>query len=109
MPPSAMPPERMTEMAQLPRGYAQTATENVAPWHERDISHSTAERVILPDANIAGHDMVVRVCSSASKSTPTEANLQSTDGRRLDRCVPQAADHTGGRQVAHDAPHAWLR
>jgi adenylosuccinate lyase len=34
------------------RGYAQTATENVALWHERDISHSGAERVILPDATI---------------------------------------------------------
>jgi adenylosuccinate lyase len=35
------------------RGYAQAAAENVALWHERDISHSGAERVILPDATIA--------------------------------------------------------
>ena len=32
------------------RGYAQTALENVTLWHERDISHSSAERVIFPDA-----------------------------------------------------------
>jgi adenylosuccinate lyase len=35
------------------RGYAQAGVENVALWHERDISHSGAERVILPDATIA--------------------------------------------------------
>ena len=35
------------------RGYAQAALEDVALWHERDISHSGAERVILPDATIA--------------------------------------------------------
>jgi adenylosuccinate lyase len=34
------------------RGYAQTGLENVALWHERDISHSGAERVILPDATV---------------------------------------------------------
>jgi adenylosuccinate lyase len=34
------------------RGYAQTGLENVALWHERDISHSGAERVVLPDAMI---------------------------------------------------------
>jgi adenylosuccinate lyase len=37
-------------LARLVRGYAQTGLENVALWHERDISHSSAERVILPDA-----------------------------------------------------------
>jgi adenylosuccinate lyase len=45
--------ERITGLARVLRGYAQTATENVALWHERDISHSGAERVILPDATIA--------------------------------------------------------
>ena len=34
------------------RGYAQAGYENVALWHERDISHSGAERVVLPDATI---------------------------------------------------------
>ncbi|MDX6636688.1 MAG: adenylosuccinate lyase, partial [Solirubrobacterales bacterium] len=42
--------ERITGLARVLRGYAQAGLENVALWHERDISHSGAERVILPDA-----------------------------------------------------------
>jgi len=42
--------ERITGLARLVRGYAVTAMENIALWHERDISHSSAERVILPDS-----------------------------------------------------------
>jgi adenylosuccinate lyase len=45
--------ERITGLARVLRGYAQAAVENVALWHERDISHSGAERVVLPDATIA--------------------------------------------------------
>ncbi|MEP7234670.1 MAG: adenylosuccinate lyase [Ignavibacteriota bacterium] len=44
--------ERVTGLARLLRGYAMTAMENVALWHERDISHSSTERVIGPDATI---------------------------------------------------------
>ena len=44
--------ERITGLARLLRGYATTAAENNALWHERDISHSSAERVIFPDACI---------------------------------------------------------
>ncbi|MBU8870827.1 MAG: adenylosuccinate lyase [Gemmatimonadales bacterium] len=42
--------EKLTGMARLLRGYAHTALENVALWHERDISHSSVERIIFPDA-----------------------------------------------------------
>ncbi|MGH7902885.1 MAG: adenylosuccinate lyase [Candidatus Dormibacteraceae bacterium] len=42
--------ERICGLARTVRGYAATALENVALWHERDISHSSAERVIFPDA-----------------------------------------------------------
>ena len=45
--------ERITGLARVLRGYAQVGLENVALWHERDISHSGAERVVLPDATIA--------------------------------------------------------
>ncbi len=45
--------ERITGMSRLLRGYALSAMENIALWHERDISHSSVERVILPDATIA--------------------------------------------------------
>jgi adenylosuccinate lyase len=44
--------ERITGLARVLRGYSQAGIENVALWHERDISHSGAERVILPDATI---------------------------------------------------------
>jgi adenylosuccinate lyase len=44
--------ENLTGLARLMRGYAQAASENVALWHERDISHSSVERVIGPDATV---------------------------------------------------------
>jgi adenylosuccinate lyase len=44
--------ERITGLARVLRGNATAAVENVALWHERDISHSGAERVILPDSTI---------------------------------------------------------
>ncbi len=44
--------ERITGLARVLRGNAQAATENVALWHERDISHSGAERIIVPDSTI---------------------------------------------------------
>ncbi|MGH3434604.1 MAG: adenylosuccinate lyase [Thermocrispum sp.] len=47
--------ERLVGLARLLRGYAGTMLENVALWHERDLSHSSVERVILPDAMIVAH------------------------------------------------------
>ena len=44
--------ERLCGLARLMRGYAATGLENVALWHERDISHSSTERIIIPDAFI---------------------------------------------------------
>lgn len=51
--------ERLTGMARLVRSHAGAALENVALWHERDISHSSVERVVLPDACILTHFMLV--------------------------------------------------
>jgi adenylosuccinate lyase len=45
--------ERVCGLARLIRGHSVTAMENVALWHERDISHSSAERLILPDSSMA--------------------------------------------------------
>jgi adenylosuccinate lyase len=45
--------ERICGLARLIRGYASTSMENIALWHERDISHSSAERIILPDSCLA--------------------------------------------------------
>jgi adenylosuccinate lyase len=53
--------ERVCGLARLLRGYALTAMENVALWHERDISHSSAERVILPDATTLLYYMLDRM------------------------------------------------
>ena len=53
--------ERISGLARLLRGYAQTAFEDQPLWHERDISHSSAERVILPDATILLDYMLVRM------------------------------------------------
>ena len=50
--------ERLTGMARIIRGHAVAALENVALWHERDISHSSVERVIFPDACILSHFML---------------------------------------------------
>ncbi|NEQ66387.1 MAG: adenylosuccinate lyase [Symploca sp. SIO1B1] len=53
--------ERLTGVARIVRGNAVAALENVALWHERDISHSSVERVILPDTCILTHFMLVEI------------------------------------------------
>jgi adenylosuccinate lyase len=53
--------ERIAGLARLLRGYAHTALEDQPLWHERDISHSSAERIILPDATIVLDYMLVRM------------------------------------------------
>src|SRR5579884_2185191 len=50
--------ERVCGLARVLRGYAATAMEDVALWHERDISHSSAERIIIPDACTLLHYML---------------------------------------------------
>src|SRR5581483_959634 len=59
--------ERICGLARVIRGYAVTALENNALWHERDISHSGAERVILPDACIAVDYMLAKTTSLLDK------------------------------------------
>ena len=59
--------ERLCGMARVVRGYAMTALENNALWHERDISHSSAERVILPDACIAVDYMLAKATTLIEK------------------------------------------
>ena len=50
--------ERICGLARVLRGFSVTAMENIALWHERDISHSSAERIILPDACTLLHYML---------------------------------------------------
>ena len=55
--------EQLAGQARVLRGYLAAGLEDVALWHERDISHSSVERIILPDASILAHYMVVRATS----------------------------------------------
>jgi adenylosuccinate lyase len=76
--------ERITGLARLLRGYAQAAVENVALWHERDISHSGAERVLLPDATIVldyAQHLALRVVRGMTvHADRMRANLELTCG-----------------------------
>ena len=72
--------ERITGLARVLRGYAQAGLENVALWHERDISHSGAERVILPDATIGldyMQDLATKVASGMT-SAPSACGRTSS-------------------------------
>ena len=64
--------ERIGGLARVLRGYAVTATEDVALWHERDISHSSAERIILPDA-CALADYMLRLSTRVVKGLRVNA------------------------------------
>ncbi|CDQ41705.1 MULTISPECIES: adenylosuccinate lyase [Virgibacillus] len=68
--------ENMTGMARVIRGYMTTAYENVSLWHERDISHSSAERVILPDATIALNYMLNRFANIIKNLTVFPENMK---------------------------------
>ena len=76
--------ERITGLARLLRGYAQAAVEDVALWHERDISHSGAERVLLPDATIVldyAQHLALRVVEGMTvHADRMRANLELTCG-----------------------------
>ncbi|ASN07010.1 adenylosuccinate lyase [Virgibacillus necropolis] len=73
--------ENMTGMARVLRGYMLTSYENVSLWHERDISHSSAERVILPDATIALNYMLNRFSNIVKNLTVFPENMK----RNIDR------------------------
>jgi adenylosuccinate lyase len=76
--------ERICGLARVLRGFAVTAMENVALWHERDISHSSAERIIIPDACILLHYMLhifTRVMKDLQVDAQRmQANLNMTGG-----------------------------
>jgi adenylosuccinate lyase len=59
--------ENLTGLARLVRGYALPAMENVALWHERDISHSSVERMIAPDATVTLDFALVRLTGLVEK------------------------------------------
>ena len=91
--------ERITGLARVLRGNAQAAVENVALWHERDISHSGAERVILPDSTILLHYMLhlaARVVTGLRVDAPRmRANLEHHPRRAV---LPARAAGAGARR-----------
>ncbi|HET7847370.1 MAG TPA: adenylosuccinate lyase [Acidimicrobiia bacterium] len=109
--------ERMTGMARLLRGYAQVGLEDVALWHERDISHSSAERVVLPDASIVLHYMLVKTTqlieSLVVDTERMRVNLDSTNGLVFSQAVLLAMVELGMtrdaayRIVQGHAMEAW--
>ena len=76
--------ERICGLARVVRGYALVGLENVALWHERDISHSSAERVVLPDAFLAVDYMLDRLAwvleGLVVRPERMRANLEATGG-----------------------------
>ena len=76
--------ENICGLARVMRGNAQAALENVALWHERDISHSSAERVILPDTTILADYLLDRTATLIERLLVYPArmlkNLESTHG-----------------------------
>jgi adenylosuccinate lyase len=76
--------ENLTGLARLVRGYALPALENVVLWHERDISHSSVERIMAPDANIAMDFSLARMTNVISNlivyPKNMEANLNKLKG-----------------------------
>ncbi len=75
--------ENMTGIARVIRGYMMTAYENVPLWHERDISHSSTERIILPDATIALNYMLNRFSNIVKNLTVYPKNMK----RNMDRTL----------------------
>ncbi len=109
--------ERITGLARVLRGNAQAATENVALWHERDISHSGAERIILPDSTILldymQHLAIRLVEGLVVDPKRMLANLEITCGALFSQRVLLALVASGMsrddayRIVQEDAQRAW--
>ena len=91
--------ERVVGLARILRGYALTALENVALWHERDISHSSAERIWLADATTLADyvlDLFTRVVEGwRVYPERMQANLQHTGGLIFSERVLMALLETG--------------
>ncbi|MGH2614566.1 MAG: adenylosuccinate lyase [Thermomicrobiales bacterium] len=98
--------ERISGLARLLRGYAATAAENNALWHERDISHSSAERVIMPDACIVLDFMLFEMAEILDRLAvyPEQMirNLEATQGLIYSQPVMLALIDAGmDRQAAY--------
>ncbi len=109
--------ERITGLARVLRGYAQVGFENIALWHERDISHSGAERVVLPDATI-GIDYMQHLATRTVEGMTVRAdrmreNLDLTYGALFSQRALTALVDSGMKRddayrlVQESAQRAW--
>jgi adenylosuccinate lyase len=109
--------ERITGLARVLRGNATAAVENVALWHERDISHSGAERVILPDSTILidyMQHLAIRVVRGLVVHPDRMlANIELTHGALFSQRVLLTLVESGMQRddayriVQEDAQRAW--
>ena len=109
--------ERVSGLARLLRGYAQAGIEDVALWHERDISHSSVERVVLPDATIAldyAQSLATRVAGGmVVHPERMRMNLEATHGALYSQRALLALVESGRsrdeayRIVQENAQLAW--
>lgn len=109
--------ENLTGCARLLRGYAVSALENVALWHERDISHSSVERVIAPDATILLDYMLSRLTQLLKgisiRKDNIEQNLDKTkgiyfSGHVLLKLVEKGISREDAYRIVQKAAHsAW--
>ena len=102
--------ERICGMARLVRGYAVAGLESVALWHERDISHSSAERVALPDASIALDYMLAKAASLIDglvvHTGRMMENLQATRGLVFSGQLLLALAQSG---VSRETAYEWVQ
>jgi adenylosuccinate lyase len=109
--------ENICGLARVIRGNAQVALENVALWHERDISHSSAERVILPDTTILADYLLDRAATLIERLLVYPArmlkNLESTNGLvfsgqlLIDLAAAGMSRENAYRLVQGHAMNAW--
>ncbi|MFD1708235.1 adenylosuccinate lyase [Siminovitchia sediminis] len=109
--------ENMAGMARVIRGYMVTAYDNVPLWHERDISHSSAERIILPDATIGLNYMLSRFGNVVKNLTVYPENMSKNMDKTLGLIFSQQVllaliDKGLSREEAYDtvqpkAMEAW--
>jgi len=109
--------ERICGLARLIRGYALTSLENIALWHERDISHSSTERIILPDSCLAV-DYMLSIFTSIMKGLKVypenmRRNIELTQGvifsqrvllALIDKGLPREKAY---KMVQDNATKAW--
>jgi adenylosuccinate lyase len=109
--------ERLCGLARVLRGYSQVGMENIALWHERDISHSGAERVVLPDATIAldyMHHIATQIVEGMTVHTDhMRENIELTHGalfsqRALTALVESGMTRDEAYRVVQESAHrAW--